>query len=607
MTIELSYFIESLCHCLLGLDHDGINTNLSQSVLGALDKCWGMAHGPNKLGLASQCCAVASRSIDLPGLLRLSSEHCSQGSGVYHAPISVHYAWMLVPYTLIRTCFHMLLTGSKVDPVHKSVLKDLLPDILNHLFLRSAYCEVRVRDLTQALLYVDLWLDGNLLPSCNTRSLHSVEIFSRVEPRFENTLKDLVITCLRRRHCFRAWLHPDIMALLTDHVDEPHQTDPCFRTRQLLNGALSSATAKDDDSAQNLRLVYDALSCELCRRIEISWMAGKQRGRSGKTAVQRYLTSILACLAECVADGHYGLAAIAIEIAMLLTICISCSDDFTIRIDYYNSKMCRGCIADSRMRLAHGEVASYIRGFYGSLSSIEFPRTLGALYNSPLAVLRLEGLDPGQVLLIVTKEMRWHGLAIAEAQALMSCAEWTAQSDAPWTDELLYHLSTMQSDAEDRAIKHIGGASEGYVYDDVIDAWIGPIAPRTPDVQSVSHEIHGISAAPCVRKRPIGSAQDDTAEAMTVPRHEAVAASQYPLPLAAPLHETNATVQRINSRNATYTDEDEIDFLQHDSPRTCRRTRQKVRRFDVAEEAIKSRKLSDTRARNDAVRVFATL
>lgn len=607
MTIELSCFIESLCFCLLGLGHDGINTNLFQSISGALDKCWSKARGPNKLGLASQCCAVASRSIDLPGLLRLTSVHCSQGGEAFHAPISEHYAWMLAPYTLIRTCFHMSLTGSKVDPVRKSKLKDLLPDILNHLFLRSAYCEVRVRDLTQALLYVDLWLDGNLLPLCNARSLHSIEIFSRVEPRFENELKDLVITCLRRRHCFRAWLHPDVMALLTDHLNEPLQTDPCFRTRQLLSGVLSSFTLNGNESEQNLRLVYFALSRELCRRIEISWTSGKQKGKNGKTAVQRYLTSILTCLAEYVAAGHHGLAAVAIEVAMLLTICISCSDDFSIRIDYYNSKLCRGCINDPRMRLAHGEVISYIRGLYGSLSNIELPRTLGALYNSPLAVLRLDGLDPGQVLLIVTKEMRWHGLAIAEAQALMSCAEWTAQSDAPWTDELLYHLSMMQSDAEDRAIKHIGGASVGYVYDDVIDAWIAPMSPRTPKTKNDSHETHGLSIAPCVRKRPIDSAQDETAEAMSAPRHRAAAISQFSLPVAAPLHETNATMQRVNSLKAIYADEDEIDFLQHDSPRTCPRTRHKVRRFDVAEEAIKSRKLSDTRARNDAVRVFATL
>ena len=140
----IARFAETLGNCLLGdLDPACLSSGgILPVILNLLDVSWRNGNGPLRHSLMSRCCVTASRNIDIPALVGLGCGYDIQGK---HASsmISARYVWLLAPYVLIRTCFYLCTTDSAIFPRRKEMIQRLLPYLLNHLYDRSAFCEVR--------------------------------------------------------------------------------------------------------------------------------------------------------------------------------------------------------------------------------------------------------------------------------------------------------------------------------------------------------------------------------------------------------------------------------------------------------------------------------
>lgn len=493
-------------------------------------------------------------------------------------------------------------------------------------------------------MFIELWLDGTAVPHSHTRFLPHTGIAININCENIEDIQERVLTCLRQGYGIRAWLHPDTLRLLADDFSSYDVLSR--RTCQLIDGVLSSVPPHTQ-STQGIpiRVVYAELSQEICRRIEVAWQCGNNDIYVDKTTVLVFLQRIVTCLETHIRDGHYVLIPLTIEVSMLMMICVNCNDDLEVILGRYESKKCLSCEHNGPARRAHNDIVQQIRVFYDAHAHAKLQGTLKSPHNSPLSALCVTGLGLEHALLLVTKEMQWHNLTVAEAQALASCAALTALSNAPWTNELLYRLSTMQADAENRAVTC---ASEGYVYDDIIDAWIPQFAkdeepvfdpglsgtsrvcsenattngefemhPSNPN-NSNTQELYSNEMLPSDGLSSFG--QDHLLERLDIQRKgprehrrkyyhifrresntAAVSSSIY-----APIRDTLVTTQRNTHSALDYLDHDEIDFLQCEQTNS-NRTRRKVKRFDVAEEGRIHRENSSTRARNKSVRVFSCL
>ncbi|WFC96471.1 signal peptidase I [Malassezia brasiliensis] len=137
----------------------------------------------------------------------------------------------------------------------------------------------------------------------------------------------------------------------------------------------------------------------------------------------------------------------------------------------------QACVAQTLVKL--------IDRLYRSQDGVTLQSVMDSPHSSPLRALSVDGLDVGLTFLLVSKLMRWHELALAEAQALSVCAEWISATDVPYSREFFERMSALQADAEKRALYTLSPDRSDYVYDDVIDAYVlrdasAPTVPPAP-------------------------------------------------------------------------------------------------------------------------------
>lgn len=370
-----------------------------------------------------------------------------------------------------------------------------------------------------------------------------------------------------------AWMHPGIVTLF---VDEPF--DPMLPIPHLVAGSedlMSCVLARMEDSSVTMiegvpiPAIYDSLARELVERVRSIWLQSKTRTSiAAKQRLDYYILSMTKLVSRFALNNHPELLIVAIEMAILAMICIGMEHDSVSPIQLLSHTGCHACERSTSSKETHNQLACLLQELYSAQDGVTLQSITDSPESSPLLALSGDGLDLGHTFMLVAKEMQWHDIALPEAQALSVCSEWMTASGMPFTDDFFKKLSSLQIDAENRALKamHRNGSvlQSNYIYDDIVDAWVPPesytlnVVKEDKENRCYPKEVQPTTLR---RKRKLTCA----------PKTD-----QLDIP---PMTQ----------------DDDEIDFLgvqnmQH-APRVCR----KVQRLDVRQEALRQKQRRKTR------------
>lgn len=362
-----------------------------------------------------------------------------------------------------------------------------------------------------------------------------------------------------------AWLHPDILDLYSDYLFESSSTtgDVIPGTRSIVTGLLTAITSSGASQIGGipLPLFYDRLAREISERIRSMWL--KSKTSSSKISEQKlnhYILAMFKCVSKEALGQHPQLSVVAIELGILAMISTSMQNDTVTPFQMLHHVECHVCKLRRYECATHRQVVSMITCLYQNQGDVNLQSVTDSPQSSPLCAMSVDGLDLGYTFLLVAKLMRWHGLALPEAQALSVCSEWMISKEMPCSSEFFKRLSALQTNAEDRAIKNMCAfnpeGQSSYIYDDVMDAWV------------------------CIKKSsgkhvPYGS---DNKENMPIARGSSTT-------------KRNDHRRRPGSNlvrqpiEIPICEEDEIDFLSNKSNLQSSRVCRKVQRLDIGKEA----------------------
>lgn len=357
------------------------------------------------------------------------------------------------------------------------------------------------------------------------------------------------------------WLHPDVLDMFPDALYNPRDATSTIAggIKTILHGVLDSICDVEADTIQGvpLPLLYDSLSREIATRVRTYWLQSKTfSSLAAKQKLDAYLLELTRCVSHLALNRHPQMAIVAIELAILSVIRISTHYGTVPVITVLRDSECQYCrrqVSGGHNR--HQEMLKLIRKLYSAQHDVSLQSITDSPESSPLNALGNENLDLGHTFMLVAKEMQWHNMALAEAQALAVCSEWITSSDMPCSDEFFKKLSLHQADAENRALEMMQvdgdqtGSKRAYVYDDIVDAWVDPECSY-PHMRTPSDNKENV----CLAVNAGGS------------KH---------------VRRTSDTLRHADAM----LDDDEIDFLGHSNNLSSSRVCRKVQRLDIAREA----------------------
>ena len=366
---------------------------------------------------------------------------------------------------------------------------------------------------------------------------------------------------LKNANMVLAWTHTDVFRVFSDDPFDPRvaHTQLSAGTFELLDGVLSTlhGIASSHVYGIPLPMVYDRLAREVTRRVLSAWIECKKlTSMQSKHKLLAYFEQLTHCISTYALGEHSEFAVTAIELAILTLICSCLNFNSVSPLEPLQRTACVDCVQSAQQKVLHTKFTVLIRKIYQAHEDVTLQSISDSPQSSPLSAMSAEGLDLGHTFLLVAKLMRWHDLPLPEAQALAVCSGWMAATDMPCTADFFKRMSSMQADAESRALQSLRllDGDSSFVYDDVVDAWVAAES-RQPkkDMLQANND-------PCFRFQWQGGST----------KRKRLSGG-----LASSLNETQVE------------EDDEIDFLRNTqnlhSSRICRR----VQRLDVAQEATR--------------------
>lgn len=288
------------------------------------------------------------------------------------------------------------------------------------------------------------------------------------------------------------WLHKDVLDLFADEpfALQSHAHRILHGTKPVLHGLFGAienvCAAPHVHTSIPVPLLYDQLAREITRRVCAAWSQSKKETTAlAKRRHVQYLLQLTFFVSQHALGRHAPLVVVAIELAILTMLCLSMQQDRVSPHALLQCTHCVQCQTPGQECAAHGQLVKLIDRLYRSQEGVTLQSVMDSPHSSPLRALSADGLDVGYTFLLVSKLMRWHELALAEAQALSVCAEWISETDLPYSREFFERMSALQADAEKRALRTLSPNRSDYEYDDVIDAYVlrdtsAPAAQRAP-------------------------------------------------------------------------------------------------------------------------------
>lgn len=359
------------------------------------------------------------------------------------------------------------------------------------------------------------------------------------------------------------WLHPNVLELFTDepfskHCRALHIMSGSKTVMSGLLGIIEAATAaaeSEDIIDIPSAFLYDQLAREIARRVHKSWNQSKKEASAfAKHRHEQYLLQMTFCVSQYALHNHAPLLVIAIELSILSMICLSTQHGTVHPTELLYANECALCNKHTHGQSGHGELTKLIQMLYQLYDGVTLQSISDSPQSSPLRALSTNGLDLGHTYMLVSKMMKWHALALPEAQALSVCSKWMSPSQLPCSREFFRRISSMQADAENRALCHLSPNRSGYVYDDIVDAYVlrDSSIPNMSPVQQENRPLYNPQVNSITKRKLTECGASPTVKAQ------------------APL------TSREN--------DDELDLLTNTSALASSRVCRKVKRFDVGQE-----------------------
>lgn len=522
-------------------DHIGHLNAMRMQLEAALELCWNRSSGPVPPSLAGQSCKTASAQMSANGLISVfpgSYIQLSSGIGRELAKLPARYVFMLTPFLTLHLIFHVC--KSRTSNAAHLLKSNLFPSILSYLLTHGATCEVCTLEelgltVVQAETFTHLWIslvfaDGDLdlasKRSIEIRSLtrsHRMWLRAEVKGFFQNDPKLAI-----------GWLHPNVLELFTDEPFAKH-----CRALHIMNGskavmsgllgiieATTETTESEDINDIPSAFLYDQLAREIARRVHKSWTQSKKEASAfAKHRHEQYLLQMTFCVSQYALHNDAPLLVIAIELSILSMICLSTQHSTVHPTELLYANECTLCKNHTHGQSGHGELTKLIQMLYQLHDGVTLQSISDSPQSSPLRALSTDGLDLGHTFMLVSKMMKWHALALPEAQALSVCSKWMSPSQLPCSREFFRRISSMQADAENRALCNLSPNRSGYVYDDIVDAYVlrdssipnmSPVQQENrplynPQVSSIAkRKLTECDASPTVKARvPLSSREND--------------------------------------------------------------------------------------------------
>lgn len=367
------------------------------------------------------------------------------------------------------------------------------------------------------------------------------------------------------------WLHRDVLKLFSDEPFIPQCRTNCIMTgtKTVLCGLFAMIEKSTNGyklGSIPLPILYDELARELTRRVYSAWMQSKNETTTlAKHRHEQYLLQLTYHVSQYALSRHAPLVVVAIELCILTMICLSTKHDTKPPMDLLQCAQCEQCLSAGQGCVAHRELVKLITKLYQSQPDVTLLSVTDSPQSSPLSALSIDGLDLGHTFLLVSKFMQWHELALAEAQALSVCSEWMSASEEPCSLEFYERMSTMQADAESRALRNVSPNRSDYVYDDIIDAYV----LRDSSIPNMSPLVTQRINSRTVMKRKSNTVYE---------------------------HRSTMKIPQPKSE-----DDDEIDFLTNKSILSSARVCRKVQRLDIGKENRKRMQYASTSSRRNSL------
>lgn len=368
------------------------------------------------------------------------------------------------------------------------------------------------------------------------------------------------------------WLHRDVLQLFDDN---PFALD--CRAHHLIDGTktvlqglfcLIHQTSHEHNLTRDIphSFLYDQIAREITRRVQYIWLQSQtMTSNSAKHRHEQFLLQLTYCVSRCALCRHAPLIVVAIELSILTMVCLSTRHGTKSPMSLLRSSECHKCQMHDQGRVAHHELVKLISKLYQSQPDVTIQSVLDSPQSSPLSALSADGLDLGHTFMLVSKFMKWHGLALAEAQALSVCSEWMSSSSATCSRESFRRLSEMQADAESRALHSLIPNRSDYVYDDVVDAYV----LRDSSIPNMCPSVSRSNNIPPTKRKRINFRDTLDIRSPTFP--------------------------------TTHEDNDEIDFLTNATVLDSARVSRRVQRLDIGAENRKQRRLSTESTRRKSL------
>ena len=497
---------------------------------------WRATSGPLMRSLVSRCCRTFASNLFGRTLESLAlTEFIPALTAITDQlqAMTPRYKNMLLPLLHLHLMFQL----SKLPDMQpeRSLGNQFLPNLLAFLLRHHAEVEVRCiaqKTNLQAETLVELWLDFVYAKTPGTGAERKME--TQHLPRSMRTWLQHRLQLYFEAHPELAlgWLHKDVLELFADEpfALQSHAHRILHGTKPVLHGVFGAieqvCVAQPVHTCIPIPLLYDQLAREITRRVCSAWSQSKKEASAlAKRRHVQYLLQLTYLVSRHAMGRHAPLVVVAIELAILTMLCLSTQHDTVSPHDLLQSAHCAQCQTPGQGCAAHGQLVKLIDQLYRSQEGVTLQSVMDSPHSSPLRALSVDGLDVGHTFLLVSKLMRWHELALAEAQALSVCAEWISATDVPYSREFFERMSALQADAEKRALCTLSPDRSDYVYDDVIDAYVlrdasAPAVPpapkRTPLVARSMNDTPPARPTPMPSKIPPLASDDDEFDVLRV-------------------------------------------------------------------------------------------